>query len=330
MQKHHWLLANLLTVLVLLISACGSVANTNTASDAPATFTLVYQPGLGAGSFLRLKLQKTLDKQFPHTTFQWKVVNSGAAVRNAIIAHQGDLGTMGLPPFLVGWDKGMDWKVLLATSRGDGWLVALNPKFKTLKDFGPDDKIAVVAPDSQQAIILRKAAQQQLGNAHALDANMVSLSSSVGEQALLTGKIAAQLGGAPYQNQEIAAGGHIVLHTTDVFGPVGAGVIVLSQSFYTSYPAFSKQVYQDFLDAFAWVKGHPTEDAQLLAANPSSSGGGTVAQLTTLLEDPTIVYDKTPSGLLAYGSFMQSIGLIAKAPKSANDLELPTVYGTGS
>lgn len=330
MHKRHWPLAFLLGLLVLSLSACGGAANASVTSGAPATFTLVYQPGLGAVTFLTLKIQKTLEKQFPDTTFQWKVVNSGSAVRNAIIAHQGDLGTLGVPPFLVGWDKGVGWKVLLATSRRDAWLVAVNPKFKSLKDFGPNDKIAVVAPDSQQAIILRKAAQEQLGNAHALDMNLVSLSSSVGEQALLSGKIAAQLSGPPYQNQEVAAGGHIVLHSDGVFGPVGAGVIVLPQSFYNQYPAFSKQIYQDFLNVTAWVEGHQRQAAQYLASDKASAGGGTVAQFASLLADPDLIYNKTPSGLIAYATFMQSIGLINKVPSSVNELELPTVYGSGS
>ncbi|HEY3993793.1 MAG TPA: ABC transporter substrate-binding protein [Ktedonobacteraceae bacterium] len=332
LNKRHWPRVLLLAMLILLVSACGNAANASSASggSAPATFTFVYQPGLGAVTFITLKIQNTLHKQFPNTNFQWKSVNSGAAVRNAVIAHQGDLGSLGIPPFLVGWDKGVNWKVLLATSRSDAWLVAMNPKFKSLRDFGPNDKIGVVAPDSQQAILLRKAAQEQLGNAHALDANLVTIASATGEQALLTGHLAAQLSGAPYQNQEVAAGGHIVLHTTDVFGPVGAGVIVLQQSLYSQYPAFSKQIYQDFVDVTAWVNGHRAQAAQYLASNTASAGGGTAAQFETLLADPTIVYDKTPSGLLAYATFMQSIGLITKAPKSVNDLELPTVIGTGS
>ncbi len=226
---------------------------------APSSFTIVYQPGLGAAIFISLKLQKTLDKQFPNTNFQWKIVNSGSAVREAVLSGQGQLGTLGIPPFLVGWDKGMDWKVLLATSRGDSWLVAMNPKFKSLKDFGPNDKIGVVAPDAQQAIQLRKAAQQQLGNAHALDKNLVAIGAADGEQALLSGQIAAQLSGSPFQNREIAAGGHIVLHTQDTFGPVGAGVIALPQSFYNQYPAFSKNVYQDLEGSSTYVASHHDE-----------------------------------------------------------------------
>jgi NitT/TauT family transport system substrate-binding protein len=330
MNKHHWSLTLLLAILVLFASACGSSANASSGPGAPSSFTIVYQPGLGAAIFISLKLQKTLDKQFPNTNIQWRIVNSGAAVREAILAGQGQLGSLGLPPFLVGWDKGMDWKVLLATSRSDAWLVAMNPKFKSLKDFGPNDKIGVVAPDSQQAIELEKAAQQQLGNAHALDHNMLAIGAADGEQALLTGQLAAQLSGPPFQNNEIAQGGHIVLHTADTFGPVGAGLIVLPQSFYNQYPAFSKKVYQDLEGSSSYVASHHEAVAQELAQDKVSGGGGTAAQFKTLLDDTSLVFDKTPSGLIAYANFMKSIGLISKVPSSVNDLELPTVVGTGN
>ncbi len=330
MNKRHWPLAILLTILVVFVSACGTSASAGSGSGAPSSFTIVYQPGLGAAIFISLKLQKTLDKQFPTTNFQWQVVNSGSAVREAILAGQGQLGTLGVPPFLVGWDKGMDWKVLLATSRGDTWLVAKNPKFKNLKDFGPNDKIGVVAPDSQQAIQLRKLALDQLGNAHALDRNMVAIGAADGEQALLSGQLAAQLSGPPFQNREVAAGAHILLHTQDAFGPVGAGLIALPQSFYTQYPAFSKKLYQDLEESSAYVATHHEEVAQELAQDKISGGGGTATQFKTLLDDTSLVFDTTPSGLIAYATFMQSSGLISKVPASVNNLELPTVAGTGN
>jgi len=329
-NKRHWPLTLLLAALVLVMSSCGNIASASSTPGAPASFTLVYQPGLGASIFVTLKLQKTLEKQYPHTIIKWDIVNSGAAVREAVLSGEGQLGSLGLPPFLVGWDKGMDWKVLIATSRSDSWLVALNPKFKSLKDFGPNDKIGVVAPDSQQAIVLRKAAQQQLGDAHALDKNMVAIGSADGEQALLSGQLAAQLSGDPFQDQEIAQGGHIIFHTKDIFGPVGAGLIVLPQSFYNQYPAFSKQVYQDLASASTFVASHPDQVAQYLAQDKASGGGGTVAKFKKLIETTSLVYQKTPTGLLVYAKFMQSIGLISKVPNSVNDLELPTVIGTGN
>lgn len=328
--KRRWPLLMLIALLASFVSACGSSAGNASGSGAPSSFTIVYQPGLGAVTFITLKLQKTLDKQFPNTNFQWKIVNSGSAVREAVLSNQGQLGTLGISPFLVGWDKGMDWRVLLATSRSDTWLVAKNPRIKTLKDFGPNDKIGVVAPDAQQAIVLRKAAQQQLGNAHALDKNIVAISSADGEQALLSGQIAANFAGSPFQDSEVAAGGHIVLHSNQPFGPVGTGVIALPQSIYNQYPAFSKAVYKDLLDASAYVASHHDQAAQYLAQDAGSGGSGTVGQFKTLLDSNDLTFETTPSGLLAYAQFMQSIGLISRVPASVNDLELPTVSGTGN
>lgn len=329
-KRHSGPIALLLTILVLFVSACGSAASANSSSTAPASFTIVYQPGLGAATFVILKTQKTLEKQFPNTKFQWDIVNSGAAVREAVISNQGQLGTLGLPPFLVGWDRGMDWKVLLATSRTDSWLVAKNPRFKSLKDFGPNDKIGVVAPDSQQAIVLRKAAQEQLGDAHALDRNLVAIGSADGEQALLSGQLAAQLSGSPFQEREIAAGDHVILHTKDVFGPVGAGLTVLPQSFYNQYPTFSKKLYQDLVDTSTYITAHHAETAQYLAQDKASGGGGKAEQFKALLDNTDLIFEKTPTGLVAYADFMKSIGLISKAPHSVNELELPTVIGTGN
>jgi NitT/TauT family transport system substrate-binding protein len=330
MSKRHRPFTLLFVILALFASACGTSTSASSGADAPSSFSIVYQPGLGAAIFISLKLQKTLDKQFPNTNFQWKIVNSGAAVREAVLSGQGQVGTLGIPPFLVGWDKGMDWKVLLATSRSDAWLVAKDPKFKSLKDFGPDDKIGVVAPDSQQAIQLRKFAQDQLGNAHALDKNMIAIGAADGEAALLSGQIAAQLSGPPFQNREVAAGAHIILHTRDSFGPVGAGVIALPQSFYNQYPTFSKKVYQDLEESSAYVASHHDEVAQELAQDKVSGGGGTAVQFKKLLDDTSLVFDTTPSGLIAYSTFMKSIGLISKIPSSVSDLELPTVTGTGN
>ena len=207
MTKHYEPFALFLVLIVLLTTACGSAATANSSSSSsssvPSSFTIAYQPGLSALTLVILKQQKTLEKQFPQTNFQWKVVNSGASVRDAMIANQAQLGSLGLPPFLVGWDHGFDWKVLAATNRADIWLVTKNPRLKTLKDFTPDDKIGVVAPDSQQAILLRKAAQDQLGNAHALDHNLVSIASADGEQALLNGQLAAHYSGAPFRIEKL-------------------------------------------------------------------------------------------------------------------------------
>src|SRR5436190_12134995 len=98
MVKRRWLLAPLLVLFVLIASSCGS-ATTATSSSAPSSFTIAYQPGLSSVVLIVLKRQKILEKQFPQTDIQWKILNSGAAVREAVVANQAQLGSLGLPPY---------------------------------------------------------------------------------------------------------------------------------------------------------------------------------------------------------------------------------------
>ena len=89
----------------------------------------------------------------------WKEYGSGAAVREALISGEADVGFMGIPPFLIGWEKGCPWKVAMGFVVVPVGLVTNNPKIKSLKDFKPDDKIAVPSPGSVQHILLAMAAE---------------------------------------------------------------------------------------------------------------------------------------------------------------------------
>ncbi|QBD75287.1 hypothetical protein EPA93_04450 [Ktedonosporobacter rubrisoli] len=331
MLKRKYLAALLLTTAMLLTSACGG-QNASTASKSassmsavPTEVTIAYQPSMGSANLIVLKQQGTLEKQFPHTRIQWKLLNSGSAVREAMIANQAQLGYMGVPPFLVGWDRGVNWKVLAATSKMDAWLVAREPRFKSLRDFKPGDKIAVVAPDSLQAINLRKAALAQLGNAHALDSNLVVMTPPDAEQALLTGQVAANMGAPPFQYREVAAGGHRLLRGYDIFGQVTTDEVVILQNFYAQYPDFARKLSQDLVEATTFLNSHHEEAAQYLARD--QLGKATAAQYKTWLDQTGSEFETTPVGLLSFAQFMQSIGLISKVPGSEKELCVPAVAG---
>ena len=97
----------------------------------------------------------------------WKEYGSGGAVREALVSGEVDVGFMGIPPFLIGWDKGCQWKVACGFVVIPVGLVTYDPNIKSLKDFKPDDKIAVPSPGSVQHILLAMAAEQELGSPNA-------------------------------------------------------------------------------------------------------------------------------------------------------------------
>jgi len=214
-------LVPLVLVGLLVAGACGSQgSSTSTASGgpAPANVTVAYQPGIGYAALIVMKQQKVLEKQYPTTTFEWKILPGGSAIRDGVVAGQIQVGAGGVGPFLEGWDKGVGWKLLASLSEMDLWLVARDPAIQSLRDFKPAMKIGMPAPDSIQAIVLRKAAQEQLGNARALDDNVVAIAHPDGVQALASGQLAGHFTSPPFQNEAVQAGGHVVLRSFDQFG----------------------------------------------------------------------------------------------------------------
>jgi NitT/TauT family transport system substrate-binding protein len=329
-KRYNWFMMLFSVALVLFTSACGSVTSTGSSSSSsdPSSVVIAYQPGLASASLVVIKQRKTLESQFPHTNIQWKIFQSGAAVREAMIANQAQVGYMGIPPYMVGWDRGVNWGILTTLSRQDSWLVVKNPKITSLKDFTSGDKVGMPAPDSLQSIVLRKAAQEQLGNAHALDNNIVSIPQADGVQALITGQLAGHLTSPPFEFQEVAAGGHAIVKSFDIFGQISSDAVVVLKNFYNQYPAFARKLYQDIQDATAFVTGNPDQTAQYLSQE--QAGKPSAVQFKTWLQEPSVVYNLTPFGLVNYASFMQSIGLISKVPNSVQAFELPILNGAGS
>lgn len=321
--------------LVAGLSSCNSqpqgatsTQNVSAQSAAPNKVTIAYQPGLGYSTLVIIRQQKILEKQFPNTTFEWKVLASGSAIRDGIIANQIQVGAMGIAPFLLGWDRGVGWKLLSGLNHQDLWLVVKDPNIKSLKDFKPGQKIGVPAPDSIQAVTLRKGAQKELGNPQALDSNLLAIAHPLGLQALESGQIAAHLPAPPFQFQEVEKGGRVILKSSELFGGLpSAGSLVVTEKFYNQYPEFNQALYKAVEDATKLLGEKPDAAAKILAAD--SEGKTTPEQVKKSLTHDAVEFSTVPQGFLAYAAFMKETNIISKQPQSIDQLVFPTLKGKG-
>ena len=315
-------------ISTLAAASLGCVARPGwAAAEAPATVTIAYQPGLGYANLIVIKAQGTLEKQFPQTKIQWVQLSNGAAIRDGMIANQIQIGSGGIGAFLVGWDRGVGYRLIASLNTMDTWLVAHDPAIRTLRDIKPDMKIGMPGPDSPQAVVLRQAATQQLGNAHALDTNIVAIAHPLGLVALQNGQLAAHLTSPPFQYEEVAAGGHVVLRAYDVLGPATFNSAYTTQQFYEQYPKFVNTFYRDLLDAAVYIKANPKATAAMLVAE--SGGKGSVTEYVGWIVRPDNAFGTTPHGYLKYARAMQAQGLISKVPVSMHEIELPNLGGVG-
>lgn len=183
------------------------------------------------------------------------------------------------------------------------------------------------SPTSIQALVLRKAAEQQLGSAHALDTNILPMGHPEGLQSLLSGQISGHLTSPPFQFEEQAQGAHIVLKSSSVFGQTMFNGVFLTNSFYAQNTKFAEALYKDVADAVNKLKSDPAGSASVLSAQ--AGGKMSAADFQKYLTNPAIQFTVTPHGLAKLATFMKQIGITKKTPGSWKDLVFATAQGAG-
>lgn len=321
-MKHKLLLVLAGAALVAGLAATAR-AGSHASIPAPGKVTIGYQPGIGYAPLIVLKTQHTLEAQFPNTTFSWRVLAAGAAITSGMISGDIQIGAGGVGPLIVGWASGVDAKIIAPLDWGDLWLMAKDPNIKTIADL-KGKKIAMPGPTSIQGVVLRKMAQVKLGDAHALDAGIVSMDHPIAMQALLSGQIDAHLTSAPFQLQEKVHGAHVVARSYQYFGAHSFLDAWESTALYKQYPQFSAAFSKDVAQAIDLINKNPTKVAHIL--QDDSGGVPTWRQYKQWLASSGLKFTMRPLGLMRFANFMHTINMIGKMPSSWKDLVLPPVY----
>lgn len=280
--------------------------------------TIAYQPGIGYAQIVIMKQKKWLEHALPHMQIAYNELASGSAIRDGMLAGQIQIGSGGVGPFVVGWSAGVDWKLLSALNQMDLWLMVKDKRIKSLKDFKSSDKIAMPAPDSIQAVILRKAAQKELNDAHALDANIISMAHPDGLQALLSGQIAGHLTSPPFQFTELQKGAHRILNSYSLFGKSTFNSVFVRNSYHNDNKMVMMVLFNQIERATFLIHHDPHQAAQVLSDD--AGGKASAKDFYHWIKHPGVDYTVTPRSFMNYAKFMKQIGLINTAPRSWRDL----------
>ena len=293
---------------------------------APDKVVIALQPGMGYAPLIIMKSQRTLERRYPGLQVEYRVLPSGTAITNGMISGQIHVGAMGTGPFLVGYARGIDWKLIAPLNEADLWLMAKDPNIKTIADLR-GKRIATPTNTSIQAAMLRKMAEVRLGDAKALNAGLLAMDHPDAMQALLAGQIDAHLTSPPFQFQERNRGAHIVARSYSYFGAHSFLGAVVTDKFYREYTTFSNQLYRDIAAAIKLISTNPRKVAQIL--QDDAGGNPTWRQFKQWIGNPAITYTTRPRGLMRTASFMaRTDQLPGRMPSSWRDLVFPPVYPT--
>jgi NitT/TauT family transport system substrate-binding protein len=254
---------------------------------------------------------------------------SGPASSDLLLAGDADLAMGGFGPAYVLWDKTRGaGKVRIVTplSGGPIWVLTNDPHINSIRDFGPNDRIAVSAIKvTAQALALQMAAAKEYGwdQRFRFDSNMVSMSNPDGLAMLLSnsGPVRTQAAIIPFSVEAMESGKvHMVMNSEDYLEP-GASISVLygSAHFHDGSPKLYAATAAAFEEAFDFIHQHPHEAAEIYVAREPQKRE--LAWIEAMIVNPKmIVYNSTPRGLMKNAEFMFASGTIKTRPESWKDL----------
>lgn len=312
----------LLTVLVVALTFWQKQAD----SRLPEKIAIAFQPSITYAPLMIVMHQETLEQQFPNLRFEWKVLANNSTIKNKTLANQLQVVAGNTDTFLIGRHD-LNWKLLASLNHTNLWLVVNDSKVKSLKDFKPGMKIGLPSLDSLQAIVLRKAAKKQLGNAAALDNNIVEIPHNLGLQAFKNKEIIGHFTTPPFQFKEVEAKGTVILKSADIIGRTSTAHLFMKEDFYQQYHKFAKALYGAVSKATKLLNEHPDQAAKVL----ENEGRSKISQkqFKKWITNEALQYSVVPKGVLKQAELMYEVGILEQEQKSINELILPTLRGFG-
>jgi NitT/TauT family transport system substrate-binding protein len=265
----------------------------------------------------------------------WSKFGGVGPMNDALLSGRVDFAAGGVPSVATLWAKTkstpLEVRGVGALNNMPVELITSSPEVKSIRDFGPKDKIAVpTVKMSNQALFLEMAAAQEFGeeNYEKLDALTVTMPHPDALAAMLShsGGITAHFSSPPFQGQEKAKGMRAIVTNYQVLGGPATFNLVWTTS---KFRADNPKAYAAFAAALEEATEAINRDRRGAAEIYKRMSGTkeSIDELVKQLSDPQVEFTLTPSRTLRTAEFMSRIGRIKAKPASWKDLFFSNVHG---
>ena len=184
------------------------------------TVNIAEQYGLAYAPLQIAKELKLIEKHLPEHEINWEKTINTASIREAMLSGSLDIGFMGIPPFLIGFDNQMNWKIFRALNQAPLGVTYRTDKITSIDNINSSQKIALPQPGSIQHILLTMYLEKNYGDAKFLDDYLLTLSHPEGQLALLSdSEVVAHFTSPPYLFEELNDGNvELMFGSEEAFG----------------------------------------------------------------------------------------------------------------
>ena len=312
-MKKYVIITLILIFSVIWLSGCSFIEQSE-----EKTISIAEQYGLAYAPVTIMKELNFLEEAGQDIKIEWKKLSNTAAIRESMLAGEVDVGFMAIPPFLIGSDKGMDWKMISGLSESPLALMTNKEHIKSLEDLRSSDKIVLPQPGSIQHILLSMAAEREFGDAARFDDQLVSMNHPDGMNALLSGReISAHFTSPPYifmESQE--TGIKSILTGEEAMGGEFTFIVGTAVEEFYSDPELSSLFIEALNRSIAYINNNPQQSAQILAKYYDLSEDRVLEYISW----EGMKYTSDIKGVDKFLSFMNNNGYISMEEYNLNQL----------
>ena len=285
--------------------------------------------------------QKLLEKHaaqagLPDVKTSWTVIDGGNLINDAMMTGNLDFAGIGAPGFITLWAKArgianLEVVGISSLSATSLWLNTNNPKIASLKDFSPNDRIALPGiKTSLSAVVLQMMVAKEFGreNFAKLDPLTVGLPHPEALTALLSGRteITAHFTSPPFSYLELKDPKiRRVASSVDSLGNITLDVVFASKKFVEANPKITQAFIAALDDANAFIARDKPGAAAIYAR--LSKVKVSEAEVVEMLKDPDTQFSTTPVSVMDFADFMHLAGTIKTKPATWKDLFVTPLHG---
>jgi len=265
----------------------------------------------------------------------WQAIDGGNQINDAMLSGALDIASLGVPGFLVLWDKArsnprLEVLGIAPMSAGSMWLNSRIDSVKTLADLTERDRIALAGiKTSYGAVVLEMMAAKAFGDANyaKLDPLTVGLPYPEAVSALTSGKteITAHIASPPFNYIELDQPGiHRVASSREALGDLPVIMAHTTRRFHDANPQLIAAFLAALDEACRFVTDDKPAAARLYAAAANVKTSDQLA--LRILEDPENRYSITPTHMMAFAAFMHRVGSLKHLPEDWKALFFPEIH----
>ncbi len=326
-MSRRWMVACALLLAQAMAVPCAQAEQT--------TLRAAKQFGLGYIQYMIMEDLQLVEKHakaagLGDVKVEWNTFRSSDVMNDALISGAVDFVSLGVPGLITIWDRTKGNLGVMAASGLNALPLALMVRgdIKSLKDFQPNQKIALPAVKvSNQAILLQMAAEKEFGEGQfgKLDANTVSMTHPDATIAMIGGNqdIVANFSSVPFQNRQAKVAGikRLTSSTEIIGGPFTFNVIATTSKFRTDNPKLYKAYLDALEEATALVNADRPKAADIYLR--VSKDKSPADEIVALLADPENQFTTKVAPLDTFIAFMVRTGNFKNKPRSTKDLLFP-------